>query len=66
MSISGVTPASDASDFDKKGADQISPNLSLLLKTDTFSQVQFKAASTGSDGRVTVRTHGWEDPRGKQ
>jgi hypothetical protein len=66
MSLSGVTPSASLQDFDKKGSDQIAPNLGLLLKTDTSSQVKFKANSTGSDGFVKVMTHGWEDPRGKQ
>lgn len=64
--LSGVTPASSLADFDKKNADQIAPNLGLLLKTDTSSQVQFKASSGSTDAFVKVITHGWEDPRGKQ
>lgn len=66
MVLTSITPGGTTSDFDKKGADDITPNLALLLKTDTSSQVTWKADSTGSDGGVKIRTHGWEDPRGKQ
>jgi hypothetical protein len=66
MDLTGVSPGGTTSDFDKKGVDHITPNLALLLKTNTSSQVRYKAESTGGDGGVKVRTHGWQDPRGKQ